>query len=118
MKISVLLLGIVFAVSVCKADAVKARGAAARKHYSESNQIDIDDVIRAEEDPGFLQYLKDREHQKKLDEAAALKYKKQRQAEAATEEKARIQFIIDENKKPAIDETRQEEQYLKEQKNP
>src|ERR1700752_4280893 len=88
-----------FATNVTEADGVKASGAASRKHFFESPQIDIEDVIRAEEDPNCLQYLKDRESQKKLEKAASLNYKKQRQAEEAAYEKARIQFINDESKK-------------------
>ncbi|MDZ4677368.1 MAG: hypothetical protein SGI74_07635 [Oligoflexia bacterium] len=110
-----LFLIVFFVADVTRADIVKARGAASRKHFSELQQVDIEDVIRAEEDPDFLQYLKDREHQKKLEEAAYLDNKKQRQAEQAAYEQARIHYINNEYKNVDVDESRQEEQYIKQQ---
>lgn len=114
MKLSGLLLIALLAAHIANAGVVKARGAAKRKHYTEPSQMDIDDVIRAEEDPNFLQYLKDREREHKLDEAAALENRRQRRAEEAAHEKARIQYVI-ENQRAAPDEARQEEIYTKEQ---
>lgn len=111
-----LFLIILFAVTASKADVLNARGATARRHVVEPPQVDIEDVIRAEQDPDFLEFLKDRERQKKAEEAAALNYKKQRQADETAYEKARIQFIKNRNVNVVSDESKEEEQYLKEQK--
>ncbi len=116
MKASALVLIAFFVAGLARAEVVKAKGAVNRKHFYESSQIDIEDIIRAEEDPGFLKYVKDRERQKKLEEVAYINCRKQRKAEEAAYERARVQFVIEESKKPIRDDSKAEAQYEREQK--
>jgi hypothetical protein len=114
------LVGIFLIISIAATasygDLVQAKGATPRRHQVDSPQIEIEDVIRAEEDPGFLEYLKERARQERAQAAAALANKKQRQAEEAAYEKARLRFVEErERRKVAFDEEKLEKQLLKEQ---
>ena len=80
MKYVGLILALLLAANASRSDEIQALGSKKRKHPQQI-QINIEDIIRAEEDPDFSQYLIERQHQKKEERAAAIAYEKQRQAE-------------------------------------
>lgn len=79
------------ATTPAEADFGQAGGSQRRQRTQET--YNIDDVIRAEEDPHFDQYLKDREREKREEKAAALEYEKQLRIEKAARHKAFLQYL-------------------------
>ena len=110
-----IILAILVAANTCMADENKAPGSR-KRNYHQQTQMNIEDIIRAEEDPDFLQYLKERERQKKEERAAILAYEKQHQAEEEAYQKAQRQYLKEENERVAREATKVRKYEVDEQK--
>jgi hypothetical protein len=100
MKVVVFILVIVFATTAVKADGVQTPVSKKRSHHNQA-EINVEDMIRAEEDPNFPQVLKERERQKREEKVALLAYQKQRDAEVAANLRAQHQFFKEEEENAA-----------------
>lgn len=56
-------------------------------------EVDIEDLVRAEDDPNFQEYLKERAANERVDESAIEKQKAERLAYEESLEKGRLEFI-------------------------
>src|SRR5580698_9948792 len=87
------ILAILFAASAGKADQIKGAGSG-KRNRPQQPQVNIEDIIRAEEDPDFLQYVQERKRQEKEERAAAIACERERRAQEVAYKKAQHQFLI------------------------
>lgn len=74
-----------------------------------SEEYDILDKVRMEDDPNYMEYFKKKQQQKVVNKKAIEKHKKQREAERMAHEKARREYV---RAKPK-DQSEEEQAYLK-----
>ena len=115
MKYLGFILALLLAANASKSDEIQALGSRKRNHPQQS-QINIEDIIRAEEDPDFPQFLKERQRQKKEERAAALAYKKQRQADEEAYQNAQSQYLKEEHERVAREEAKEQKHHVDELK--
>lgn len=94
----------------------EARGAIKRKsRHVKILEVDIEDLVRAEADPNFDEFVKERERQQKIDEQAVLEHKQARQAFEDEAEKGRQAFIQAREKQQSKDELDGYDDYIERQ---
>jgi hypothetical protein len=111
-----LILTLFIAGSANGADFEQAGGAQHHHQHAQENEYNVDEMIRAEEDPNFEQYLKDREREKKEEKAARLEYEKQRRAEEAAQYKAYMQYLKEKHERAAREKKVKPKNYVDETK--
>lgn len=98
------------------AEAKQARGATKRRHKQEPPAVDVDDIIRAEFDPHFADYLKQKEIDQKNQEVGLKKYNEEKRAWEAAREKERQKYNREfEKLNPVVDEEKGEREHLRQQ---
>ncbi len=115
MKYLGFVLALLLAATVSKSDEIKVVGSKKRNHPQQA-QINIEDIIRAEEDPDFPQFLKERHQQKKEERAAALAYEKQRRAEEEAYQDAQRQYLKEEHERVVRESPNERKHHADEQK--
>lgn len=115
MKYVGFILALLLVANVSQADEIQVLGSRKRNHPQQP-QINIEDIIRAEEDPDFPQFLKERHRQKKEEREAALAYDKQRQAEEEAYQNAQRQYLKEEHERMAREAAKESKTHAGEQK--
>jgi hypothetical protein len=87
------ILALLLLANAGKAAAIQGSGSK-KRNRPQQPQVNIEDIIRAEEDPDFLQYVKERKTQEKEERAAALACERERRAQEVAYKKAQHQFLI------------------------
>ncbi len=91
---------------ISESQAREIKGATPRKkRHVKLLDVDIEDLVRAEDDPNFEEFLKEREHQHQIDQASIELHKKQRQEFEDETEKKRRDFIDARSKKVPVNMT-------------
>ena len=71
-----------------------AKGATKHKvRHVKLLDVDIEDLVRAEDDPGFAEFLKERDRKQHVDQSAIEEHKRERQIFENNNEKKRVEFI-------------------------
>jgi hypothetical protein len=94
-----LICALLLVANVGKSDDVKP--SASKKHHSRQTPMNIEDMIRADEDPNYGQYLKERERQKNEERANSLSYLGQRQADEEARKKEERTYLREAREKAA-----------------
>ena len=107
MKYLGFILILLLAANTGKADSKK-------RDRSPQPQANIEDILRAEEDPNFLQYLKERGRRQKEERAAALACEKERKSMEEAYKRAERQFLNEKYKKAARKSAKARKRYVDE----
>ncbi len=102
---------ILSAKNVC-ADFLKVSGVTKHRHEM-SNPVEIEDLVRAEEDPNFTQYIKQREIQRKIEQIEEVRLEKKHQAETAAYNHAQEKYLKEQKKKIVVNEDMEQAKHIR-----
>lgn len=110
------LLNILIFLSVQNSFALEVRGAEKRKMRNYQRlPMDIEDMIRAEEDPNFVQYLEERKKLQEHDEKAAEEQRQRRERWEADQEASRKSYVEWRDKQVPVEQSEAYQQHLNKQ---